>query len=90
MRWKPDSPVAAWSLFIVFTNMLHNMQHVCEHDIKSSALPEASYIRWMDDRVSPMIYTSYAVAHPKGNFASGRAEDSCLFHKEFSRSENSL
>jgi ABC-type tungstate transport system substrate-binding protein len=33
------------------------------------------------NRVTRVIDTSYAVAHPKGNFASGRAEDSLLFHK---------
>ncbi len=35
----------------------------------------------MNDRVSRVNNTTYAVAHPKGNFASGRAEDSILFHK---------
>jgi len=32
-------------------------------------------------RVTCVIYTSYAVAHAKGMFASGRAEDSMLVHK---------
>jgi len=39
-------------------------------------------------RVSSISYTSYAVAHPKGNFASDRAEDSLLFHTTFARCAN--
>ncbi len=31
------------------------------------------------DRVTRVIYTRYAVAHPKENFASGRTEPTFLF-----------
>ncbi len=29
-RWKPDWPAAAWYDFILFTTMLHTVQHGCE------------------------------------------------------------
>ncbi|GEM_PF-4273484 len=40
------------------------------------------------DCVTPIIDTSYAVAYPKGNFASGRAEDFLVFHTTFALCAN--
>ncbi len=78
------------------TNILHFVQNVrqkehhipcCRRRIGLSA-GETSGLR--THRVSRVIDTTYAVAHPKGNFASGRAEDSILFHKNFARSAEFL
>ncbi len=86
-RWKPDSPAAAWYVFIFFTNMLHCVQHVCE---KAWNLPPCrrrvgpfiqAYAGVETDRVSPIIDTSYAVIVPEEHVASGRAEQDILFQE---------
>jgi hypothetical protein len=54
-------------------------------------------VRLNAHRVSPVIHTSYAVGSKSsvhlemnGRFASGRAEDSILFHKTFAQRANVL
>jgi hypothetical protein len=44
----------------------------------------------LDNGVSPVIYTSYAVVDPIGDSASGRAEETIFFHKKFAQSANFL
>jgi hypothetical protein len=46
-------------------------------------------VRFGRDRVTCVINTSYAVTNPKGNFASGRAEQTGSFSRNFgSKSQN--
>jgi hypothetical protein len=48
--WNLDSPAATWYFCFFFTKMLHEMQHFCEKEMESSALPEPalSVVEWGD------------------------------------------
>jgi hypothetical protein len=52
-----------------------------------SALPEANRCIGVEHRVNRVSNRSYAVAHPKGNFASGRAEEIRSFSRKNSQRE---
>jgi len=51
-----------------------------------TCLPEAELHFQVKERVRSVITTRYAVDHPKGTFATGRAEDSLLVHTHVAHS----
>jgi hypothetical protein len=75
-----------------------------EHYIRTSVGPDPGFSRIRRSRQyaaaeagiqpakagTPVSYTTYAVVDPTGDAASGRAEDSMLFHKNFTQSAKFL
>ncbi len=78
---RPDSPPAGRNRTSLFTHMLHIVQHVCEQDqnvpcCRRRGRPPSGQTSGLNvHRVSPVIYTRYAIADLKDNSASGRVEE---------------
>ncbi len=84
--WKPDAPPAEWKRSDLVRKKIHNVNFFankkkvpcCRRRI---GLPSGHMSSLCTHRVTPVIDLSYAIPDPEKHFASGRAEEDKLFHK---------